>query len=78
MEERRPLVDAKVIAFLRSHVFARADFPIRDDGVVRLHPQLARVVATLRLASERVNQVVEEFRASLGEMTRKAPHMARL
>jgi hypothetical protein len=28
------------------HVFARSDFMIGDDGVVRLHPQLARAVAS--------------------------------
>ena len=60
MEPLRPLVD-EFIAFLRDHIFAWADFPISDDGVVRLHPQLARAIALLRIASELVSRTVEEF-----------------
>lgn len=61
MEPLRPLVDAHVVNFLQSHVFARADFPIGVDGVVRLHPQLARVVSSLKIANHLVIQTVESF-----------------
>jgi hypothetical protein len=44
MEERRPKVDAAVLAFALSETFSGADFVIRLDGVVRLAPQLARRV----------------------------------
>jgi len=65
MEGLRPLVDEKIVAFLRSHVFARVDFLIGDDGVVRLHPQLARAVAMLRMGNDVVEQSISGF---LGEL----------
>jgi CRISPR-associated protein Cas1 len=65
MEPLRPAVDACVIAFLRSHVFARADFPIGNDGVVRLHPQLARAALSLRLDDQTVTAAVDEFKMAL-------------
>jgi CRISPR-associated endonuclease Cas1 len=47
MEPERPKVDRAVLAFLESAKLHPADFIIRDDGVVRLNPELARTVATL-------------------------------
>lgn len=47
MEPERPKVDRAVLAFLKSAKLHPADFAIRDDGVVRLNPELARKVATL-------------------------------
>jgi CRISP-associated protein Cas1 len=44
MEPERPRVDRAVLDFVRAHVFDPADFTIRSDGVVRLSPQLARIV----------------------------------
>ena len=43
----RPKVDQAVLAFLKSEALHPADFPIRQDGVVRLNPELARTVARL-------------------------------
>jgi CRISPR/Cas system-associated endonuclease Cas1 len=48
MEPERPKVDRSVLAFLRSEALHPADFTIREDGVVRLNPELARRVAQLR------------------------------
>jgi CRISPR/Cas system-associated endonuclease Cas1 len=45
MEPERPKVDRAVLAFLRTEALHPADFTIRDDGVVRLNPELARRVA---------------------------------
>ncbi len=45
MEPERPKVDRAVLAFLKSEALHPADFAIREDGVVRLNPQLARQVA---------------------------------
>ena len=42
METRRPLVDAALLKFVSVEMFSGADFVIRDDGVCRLAPQLAR------------------------------------
>ena len=47
MEPERPKVDRAVLAFLKSEALHPADFTIRDDGVVRLNPELARRVASL-------------------------------
>ena len=55
MEPERPKVDRAVLVFLKSEALHPADFTIREDGVVRLNPELARRVATLggSLASTR-------------------------
>lgn len=47
IEPERPRVDAGVLAFIKSRTFSGADFAIRHDGVCRLSPQLARVIASL-------------------------------
>jgi len=47
MEPERPKVDRAVLAFLKSEALHPADFTIREDGVVRLNPELARRVAGL-------------------------------
>jgi CRISP-associated protein Cas1 len=50
MEPERPKVDGAVLGFLKSEALHPADFTIREDGVVRLNPQLARRVAGLTVA----------------------------
>jgi CRISP-associated protein Cas1 len=45
MEPGRPRVDRAVLAFLKSEALHPADFTIRQDGVARLNPELARRVA---------------------------------
>jgi CRISPR associated protein Cas1 len=47
MEPQRPKVDRAVLDFVKRTVFDPADFTIRNDGFVRLNPQLARHVANL-------------------------------
>jgi CRISP-associated protein Cas1 len=50
MEPQRPKVDRAVLDFVKATVFNPADFTIRGDDVVRLNPQLARmVVATVSI-----------------------------
>jgi len=44
MEPQPPNVDRAVLAFLKSEALHPADFTIREDGVVRLNPELARRV----------------------------------
>jgi CRISPR/Cas system-associated endonuclease Cas1 len=54
MEPERPKVDRAVLGFLKSEAFHPADFTIREDGVVRLNPELARrVVAIVETFSQR-------------------------
>jgi len=47
MEPERPKVDQAVLGFLKSEALHPADFTIREDGVVRLNPELVRRVAGL-------------------------------
>ena len=47
MEPERPKVDRAVLGFLKSEALHPADFTIREDGVVRLNPALARQVAAV-------------------------------
>jgi CRISP-associated protein Cas1 len=47
IEPERPKVDAAILAFAQSRKFSGADFVLRKDGVCRLSPQLARVVAAM-------------------------------
>jgi CRISPR-associated protein Cas1 len=47
MEPGRPKIDRAVLAFLKSEALHPADFTIREDGVVRLNPELAKTVARL-------------------------------
>ena len=46
MEPERPRVDRVVLDFVKGHVFDPADFVIRNDGVCRLNPEMARMVVT--------------------------------
>ena len=45
MEPMRPAVDATVLELGQSQPLSPDDFILRDDGVCRLNPQLARMVA---------------------------------
>jgi CRISPR-associated protein Cas1 len=50
MEPERPRVDRAVLDFMKGHVFDPADFVIRNDGVCRLNPAMARMVVATRNA----------------------------
>jgi len=47
MEPEGPKVDRAVLSFLKSEGLHPADFTIREDGVVRINPELARTVVRL-------------------------------
>jgi len=62
MEPMRPQVDRLLLGFVRSHMFTPSDFTLRDDGVCRLHPQLAQEMAARLALDDRVmQQVVSAF-----------------
>lgn len=44
MEPLRPVVDRKVLEFVRTHTFHPADFIIRADGVCRLNQEMVRAI----------------------------------
>ena len=50
MEPERPKVDRVVLDFVKATVFDPTDFTIRTDGVVRLNPEMARIVVTIAAA----------------------------
>jgi CRISPR-associated endonuclease Cas1 len=66
MEPLRPLVDRKVLEFVRKNTFTPGDFTLLSNGVCRLNPHLARnVVRAIDVSghvSECVNQFVLELR----------------
>jgi CRISP-associated protein Cas1 len=47
MEPERPVIDRKVLEFVKGSVFDPADFIIRSDGVCRLNPEMARCIVGL-------------------------------
>ncbi len=47
IEPHRPLVDRAILNFMSRRQFSGADFILRKDGVCRLSPQLAEIIATL-------------------------------
>ena len=47
MEPERPKMDRAVLAFLKSETLHPGDFTIRNDGLVRLNPDMARTVTRL-------------------------------
>jgi CRISPR/Cas system-associated endonuclease Cas1 len=47
MEPERPKVDRALFAFVKSEALHPADFTIREDGAVRLNPELASTVSGL-------------------------------
>lgn len=52
MEPGRPVVDAAVLKFLTRTELTGADFTIREDGVCRRAPQLARRVVEVAASAE--------------------------
>lgn len=51
MEPMRPVVERAVLRLIDSVTFTGSDFSIQDDGVCRMNPALARLVAQLTLQS---------------------------
>ena len=49
IEPERPRIDAKIMDLVATLKFAAADFVVKRDGVCRLSPQLARVIAAIAL-----------------------------
>jgi len=79
MEPERPRVDRAVLDFVRGQVFNPADFVIRSDGVVRLNPEMARMVV-VKVSAQKIFDVDRpestlgrnRSRGSCGDGLRKA------
>lgn len=61
MEPLRPKVDLLLLKFLINRKFSPADFICNEIGVCRLHPQLARNIASLTVEQAAVQRVVAEL-----------------
>jgi hypothetical protein len=62
MELLRADIDAKIFAWIKSHTWKRPDFPVTPEGVVRLQPTLAAVVAQKAAMPQRqIDQAIDWF-----------------
>lgn len=73
MEPLRPLVDHTVLDLLRLNTFTPSDFLLTPKGVCRLHPQMARKVASLALDDNLVRNAVEHARLALISLAGEEP-----
>ena len=48
MEPFRPVVDRAVLKLIQGRTFSGADFDLQSDGVVRVNPELARLICSLK------------------------------
>jgi len=66
LELLRADIDQAILPWVASHVWKRPDFPVTPEGIVRLQPTLAAVVAQRAMKSEKViDQAVEWLREML-------------
>lgn len=79
MEAVCPLADRLILDSVQSHNFSPADFILREDGVCRLHPQLARRVAQSAVPHTAVQKTlfwlkrqIEVYRGKRGSMVPSA------
>jgi CRISPR-associated protein Cas1 len=65
MEPLRPIVDRKILEFVQSRTFHRADFTLNNTGLCRLNPELARSVVRAVTASRNGNDTVIQLALQL-------------
>ncbi len=65
MEPLRPVADRMVLNLIRSQAFSAGDFFISTNGVCRLHPQLARVLADSSVPLDAINMIMQATKAGL-------------
>lgn len=61
LEPMRPAADGVVLGLARSNTFSPADFVLRDDGVCRLSPQLARAIADKTCVGMQIGPTLQAF-----------------
>jgi CRISP-associated protein Cas1 len=69
MEPLRPVIDRQVIGLVQAQPLSPADFILRDDGVCRLTPQLARRVAAGTMETVEARACVGDLIARLDGRT---------
>ena len=66
LELVRADIDARILPWVASHTWKRADFPVTPEGVVRLQPTLAAYVAEKALLEKtEIDKVLEWLKANL-------------
>lgn len=65
MEPLRPRVNRLVLNFVQGRTFNSRDVVLTERGVCRLHPQLARTVAGLRMGDPAMQKVVATIGSEL-------------
>jgi CRISPR-associated endonuclease Cas1 len=65
MEPMRPLVDRAVLEFAKAHTFSAGDVTLRDNGVCRVNPQLARNIVGLVSKTVEAAEPVGELLSSM-------------
>ncbi|SFF01769.1 CRISPR-associated endonuclease Cas1 [Nitrosomonas sp. Nm166] len=68
MEPLRPQVDRVIFSWVAAQRWRRSDFVVDRQGVIRMHPQLARVVVTKALLPDGV--IRDEINAYVGLLKR--------
>jgi hypothetical protein len=63
MEPERPKVDRCTLEFMKWHKFHAADFVIRTDGVCRLNPAMARLIARMASNGLTISSDARQFNA---------------
>ncbi len=72
LELLRADIDTRMLSLIEVRRWARADFPVTAEGVVRLSPELARVVSSRALATKRdIERVCGWFVAAIGKVDRE-------
>jgi len=72
MEPMRPVVDAAVLGFALATTFSGGDFTLREDGVCRLSPQLAKHLCAVSARQVTAGPVTQTERAP-GVAANQAP-----
>ncbi|SFE83783.1 CRISP-associated protein Cas1 [Nitrosomonas sp. Nm166] len=68
VEPLRPVVDRTIFTWVANQRWRRSDFVLDRQGVIRVHPQLARVVVTKALLPDGV--IRDEINAYVGLLKR--------
>ncbi|MBP6367028.1 MAG: CRISPR-associated endonuclease Cas1 [Nitrosomonas sp.] len=59
MEPLRPQADLLLLKFMTNHKFSLSDFILNENGGCRLHPQLARNIATMTVEHSAIQKIVQ-------------------
>ena len=79
MEPFRPEVDRSVLTLIRGQKLASGDFTLTTNGTCRLHPQLARRVASLVAETSGIAALIAQLVGMLNyQPLRPRPHRSNL